>query len=142
MLGIGGGGQMVSVLAENPSLNPAEVYSFYSVPILFEKNNKRPGMAHLKMYFNTYEMRGRACCSTVPGPTSCCRGLDKKKIIYKQGQCDQIGQHFKSLGQLFQSLLIIWQNVEPYLDILNAIGRIFIVTNGRILKNNIDIWSH
>ena len=50
------------------------------------------------------------------------------------------GKHFKSLGQLYESSLRYY--VESYLDIFNAIGRIFIVSNGRILKNNIEIWSH
>ena len=54
-------------------------------------------------------------------------------------QFHQMGDILKVYAQLFESLLIIWQNVEPYSV---AIGHIFIVTNGKILKNNIAIWSH
>ena len=48
-----GGGQVVSVLAfysDDPSLSPAEVYSFYSVNCLnrMKIKKKRPGMDHLK----------------------------------------------------------------------------------------------
>ena len=46
-----GGSQVVSVLtfnSDDPSSNPAEVYSFYSVYCLKRTkiNKKRPGMAH------------------------------------------------------------------------------------------------
>ena len=43
-----GGGQVVSVLAfysDDPSSNPAEVYSFFR-NIRIEKNKKGPGSAH------------------------------------------------------------------------------------------------
>ena len=43
-----GGGQVVSVLAfysDDPSSNPAEVYSFFR-NIRLEKNKKGPGSAH------------------------------------------------------------------------------------------------
>ena len=47
----GGGGQVVSMLAfyfHDPSSNPAEVYSFYSLNCLKRTkiNKTRPGMAH------------------------------------------------------------------------------------------------
>ena len=54
--------------------------------------------------------------------------------VTRFGEISPSGLHFKSLKQLFESLLNIWQNVEPYLEIFNAIGHIFIVTNGQILK--------
>ena len=52
---------MVSVPAiysEDPSANPAEVYSFYSVNCLkrTEIIQKRPGMAHQKQSFSMYDM--------------------------------------------------------------------------------------
>ena len=43
-----GGGRVVSVLAfyyDDPSSNPADVYSFYSANCL-KRTKKRPGMAH------------------------------------------------------------------------------------------------
>ena len=45
-----GGGKVVSVLAfysDDPSSNPAKVYSFFC-NIVFEMNEKRPGLAHFK----------------------------------------------------------------------------------------------
>ena len=54
--------------------------------------------------------------------------------VTRFGEISPSGQHFNTLGQLFESLLIIWQNVELYLDIFNAYCLIFIVTNRRILK--------
>ena len=47
-----GGGQLVSVLAfysDNPSSNPANAYSFF-VKFVFEKNENRRRLAHLKKY--------------------------------------------------------------------------------------------
>ena len=54
-----GGDQVVSVLAidsDDPSLNPAEVYSFYSVYCLKRTkiNKYRPGMAHFFKKVHTY----------------------------------------------------------------------------------------
>ena len=65
---------------------------------------------------------------------------ERKRALERERESDEISvtrfgeispkcQHFKSLWQLLESLLNIWQNVEFSLEILYAIGHIFIATN-------------
>ena len=49
---------------------------------------------------------------------------------------------FTRLWQNFDSLFLIWQNVEPTFKNWYIIGLIFIAAKGQILKNNLTIWSH
>ena len=60
-----GCGQVVSVFAfysDDPSSNPTDAYSFFSVKFVFEKNEnkpeKRPGLNHLKKHWQ---------CDTISG---------------------------------------------------------------------------
>ena len=58
--------------------------------------------------------------------------------VTRFGEISPKCQHFKSLWQLLESLLNIWQNVEFSLEILYAIGHIFIATNmGKYGKINL-----
>ena len=49
--------------------------------------------------------------------------------------------HFNSLWQFLEILLNSWQKFEPTLEHCYAIGRTFMVVNGQICNNNLDIWS-
>ena len=58
------------------------------------------------------------------------------------GEISPPWEKFTSLWQFFDSLFLIWQNVEPTLANCDIIGLICIVANSQILKNNLTIWSH
>ena len=51
-------------------------------------------------------------------------------------------RYFKSLWQVLEDSFSSWQYFESTLAIFHAIGQIFIVVNGHIVKNNLAIWSH
>ena len=46
------------------------------------------------------------------------------RIIVCANQCDQIGQTFKNLWQIFEGLFSAWQNFEPTLaNLLYILGK-------------------
>ena len=47
-----------------------------------------------------------------------------------------------NLCQTLNGLFNVWQHFEPILANRYVFGHIFIVVNGKILKNNLAIWSH
>ena len=64
-------------------------------------------------------------------------------------QCDQIWRNFATLASAYKSLgifLTVYSSfgkmLNPLWQICDSIVRIFIVTNGHILKNNLTIRSH
>ena len=63
-------------------------------------------------------------------------------------QCDQIGRKFANLAKIQKSLATfercIWYLAKLRIPFgtFYAFGQNFIVVNGRILKNNLAIWSH
>ena len=58
-----GSGQRARLLSNDPSLNPAEVYSFYSVNCMKRTkiNNKRPGWSIFKEK-NEFKHKPPLCC--------------------------------------------------------------------------------
>ena len=53
-----------------------------------------------------------------------------------------LGKILKRVWPFLEWLFSIWQNWEHTLAIFYALGQIFVVLNGQMLKNNLAIWSH
>ena len=58
------------------------------------------------------------------------------------GKISPLRQQKLRLWQFLEGLFGLWQFFEPTLANLNAIGQIFRIINGQILKNDLAIWSH
>ena len=54
----------------------------------------------------------------------------------------RLGELHKIVKSFSNFLITIWQYFEPKFDKFYAVGQIYIVISGLILKNNLDIWSH
>ena len=48
----------------------------------------------------------------------------------------------KVFGHFWKALFSFWQNFEYSLSNVYALGQIYSVTNGQILKNTLSIWFH
>ena len=70
------------------------------------------------------------------------RRKNKMRQFLGDEQCDQIWRNFKSLWQFLPVYFLSGKMLSLLWQICDIIGRIFIVSNGHVLKNNLTIWSH
>ena len=52
------------------------------------------------------------------------------------------GKKLEVYGNIFKVNFIFVQVLNPFWNNFYALGQVFIVVNGQILKNNLAIWSH
>ena len=70
-------------------------------------------------------------------------GVLSYQNVTRFGEISPKCRHFKSLWQLFDSSLNIWQNVEPSLEIFRYyLGTFSLLQMGQYGKFNVTIWLH
>ena len=65
-----------------------------------------------------------------------------RPVWHDFGEISPLGQTFKNLRQIFESVFCVWRNFKPTLAIFINLGQIWAAVSSQIMKNNLAIWSH